>query len=88
MDNKELAELTIDVLEALKELGPGLMIGAAAEYGIKALKVQEPIMRSSRKASNGFSLVWTCGICGMDLQPNNRAAKYCYNCGQAVKWDG
>lgn len=58
MYNKEVAELTIDVLEALKKLGPGLMIGEAAEYGIKALKVQEPIMRCREKQAMVFR---SCG---------------------------
>ena len=51
------------------------------------LKEQEAIKRTSRKGTNGFSIVWTCGACGSDLHPNNAKAKYCSNCGQAVKWD-
>ena len=43
-------------------------------------------MHNSRRGTNGFSLVWTCGKCGADLEPNNRKARYCSNCGQAVKW--
>jgi rubrerythrin len=54
---------------------------------LELLKEQEPVMRSSRCGTNGISLVWTCGKCGADLEPNNRKARYCSFCGQAVKWD-
>ena len=52
-----------------------------------ALKEQEPIKRTCRTGINGFSIIWTCGACGSDLHPNNAKAKYCSNCGQAVKWE-
>ena len=51
------------------------------------LKKQEAVKRTSRTGINGFSIIWTCGACGSDLYPNNAKAKYCSNCGQAVKWD-
>ena len=51
------------------------------------LKEQEAVKRTSRTGINGFSIIWTCGACGSDLYPNNAKAKYCSNCGQAVKWD-
>ena len=55
---------------------------------IELLKAQEPVMHSSRRGTNSyFSLVWTCGKCGADLEPNNRKARYCSSCGQAVKWE-
>ena len=55
---------------------------------IGLLKKQEPMRRTSRTGTNGFSIVWTCGNCNSDLKPNNRNALYCSQCGQAVKWDG
>ena len=51
------------------------------------LKEQEAVTRTSRINANGFSIVWTCGVCGADLHPNNAKAKYCSNCGRAVKWE-
>lgn len=63
------------------------MIEDALDTIEDALKAQEPVKYSTRKGVNGFSFVWTCGHCGKDLQPNNRAASYCSYCGKKVKWD-
>jgi hypothetical protein len=58
-----------------------------SDDAIVMLKEQEAVKRTSRKSTNGFSIIWTCGACGSDLYPNNAKAKYCSNCGQAVKWE-
>lgn len=60
---------------------------SAAWDALPLLKEQEPVMHSSRRGTNGISLVWTCGKCGADLEPNNRKARYCSSCGQVVKWE-
>ena len=54
---------------------------------LSLLKEQEAVKRTYRTGVNGFSIIWTCGACGSDLHPNNAKAKYCSNCGQAVKWN-
>ena len=54
---------------------------------ITLLKEQEAVKRTYRTEISGFSIIWTCGACGSDLHPNNAKAKYCSNCGQAVKWE-
>lgn len=67
----------------------GNSIGCMVELmkdAIALLKEQEGVKRTSRTGANGYSLVWTCGNCGSDLHPNNAKAKYCSNCGKAVKW--
>lgn len=30
--------------------------------------------------------MWRCGLCSTALQPNQMHAKFCFNCGKAVKW--
>lgn len=54
-------------------------------FVLSLLKEQETVKRTYRTGINGFSVIWTCGACGSDLYPNNAKAKYCSNCGQAVK---
>ena len=56
-------------------------------FVLSLLKEQEAVKRTYRTGINGFRMIWTCGACGSDLHPNNAKAKYCSNCGQAVKWE-
>jgi hypothetical protein len=58
-----------------------------AKETLDLLKEQEAVERTYRTGINCFSIIWTCGACGSDLHPNNAKAKYCSNCGKAVKWD-
>ena len=49
------------------------------------LKAQEP-MEPTLDIRHGKSM-WRCGSCSTALQPNQMHAKFCFNCGQAVKWE-
>lgn len=62
-------------------------VNEAYNIAIQALKEQEAIKPSARDGANGFGFVWTCGACGEDLYPNNKKAKYCSCCRQAVMWE-
>ena len=31
--------------------------------------------------------MWRCGSCATALQPNQMNARFCFNCGKAVKWE-
>ena len=56
-----------------------------AKDAFELLEKDEPVKISARRRYDG-SIVWICGECGQDLAPNNSLAKYCSNCGKAVKW--
>lgn len=49
------------------------------------LKAQEPV-KPTIDIRHGKSM-WRCGSCATALQPNQMHAKFCFNCGKAVKWD-
>ena len=49
------------------------------------LKAQEP-MEPTLDIRHGKSM-WRCGSCSTALQPNQMHAKFCFNCGKAVKWE-
>ena len=51
---------------------------------IALLKAQEPV-KPTLDIRHGKSM-WRCGSCSTALQPNQMHAKFCFNCGQAVKW--
>jgi len=50
-----------------------------------ALKAQEPV-KPTIDIRHGKSM-WRCGSCTTALQPNQMHAKFCFNCGKAVKWE-
>ena len=50
------------------------------------LKEQEPIA-PQKHYNKKADLLYMCGKCHNDLKPNNRNAKFCWFCGQAVKWN-
>ena len=50
------------------------------------LKEQEPVAPQKHYNKNA-DLLYACGKCRNDLKPNNRNAKFCWFCGQAVKWN-
>lgn len=54
----------------------------AAEL-LEAQEPREPTLDIRRGKS-----MWRCGSCSTALQPNQMNAKFCFNCGQAVKWNG
>ena len=47
--------------------------------------VQEPV-KPTLDIRHGKSM-WRCGSCSTALQPNQMNAKFCFNCGKAVKWE-
>ena len=56
--------------------------------GLKMLKEQEPVkpIKSKLSFTHGFNWdIWDCGCCGNQLRS---FAKYCDQCGRAVKFDG
>ena len=50
------------------------------------LKKQEPVAPQKHYSKNA-DLLYACGKCRNDLKPNNRNARFCWFCGQAVKWE-
>jgi hypothetical protein len=61
-------------------------IWAYARYCADRLKkAQEPV-EPTLDIRHGKSM-WRCGSCSTALQPNQMHAKFCFNCGQAVKWE-
>lgn len=71
-----------------EEVTGGAVFAGSAHLCADALsiiKAQEPVMRTARMGRN--YITWTCGNCGSSLAPNNVKAKFCSNCGRAVKWD-
>ena len=48
-------------------------------------KAQEPV-EPTLDIRHGKSM-WRCGSCLAALQPNQMHAKFCFNCGRAVKWE-
>ena len=49
------------------------------------LEAQEPV-EPTLDIRHGKSM-WRCGSCSTALQPNQMHAKFCFNCGRAVKWN-
>jgi len=59
-----------------------------ADAALVLLKEQEAVepLKSKLSFTHGFDWeIWDCGCCGNQLRS---FAKYCDQCGQAVKWDG
>ena len=56
-----------------------------AEDALALLKAQE-LVEPTLDIRHGKSM-WRCGSCSTALQPNQIHAKFCFNCGRAVKWD-
>lgn len=96
------AEKREKVVEGLKELqshyqamagissskqGRASHIESARTIGeaIALLKAQEP-REPTLDIRHGKSM-WRCGSCSTALQPNQINAKFCFNCGRAVKWE-
>ena len=53
------------------------------EGALALLKAQEPVKPCYEKTIK----LYICGQCGVAIGVKG-LAKYCINCGQAVKWDG
>lgn len=61
-------------------------IWAYARYcADRLMKAQEPV-KPTFDIRHGKSM-WRCGSCSTALQPNQMHAKFCFNCGRAVKWE-
>lgn len=59
----------------------------AANNALNLLKEQEAVkpLKSKLSFTHGFDWeIWDCGCCGNQLRS---FAKYCDQCGRAVKWD-
>ena len=83
-------ENTIERIERILELTHKESITVtiprlAAERAVSMLKEQEPVV-PQKHYNNKADLFYACGKCRNDLKPNNRNAKFCWFCGQAVKW--
>jgi hypothetical protein len=62
-------------------------ISDMAEDALELLKEQEPVkpIKSKLSFTRGFMWeIWDCGCCGNQLRS---FAKYCDQCGRAVKWE-
>ena len=55
-----------------------------AEAILELLKTHEPV-EPILALNDGEYKFWQCGNCKVAVFP--RDAKYCHNCGKAVKWD-
>lgn len=64
----------------------GRCVDLLAKDALELLKAQEPV-EPTLDVRHGKSM-WRCGSCSTALQPNQMHAKFCFNCGRAVKWDG
>lgn len=60
---------------------------AGFDVDVALLKKQEPVAPQKHYNKNA-DLLYACGKCRNDLKPNNRNARFCWFCGQVVKWDG
>ena len=83
-------ENTIERIERILELTHKESITVTiprlvAERAVSMLKEQEPVV-PQKHYNNKADLLYACGKCRNDLKPNNRNAKFCWFCGQAVKW--
>ena len=69
--------------EVVNSVPYGLMCDALA-----LLKEREPVKPIRiNSITDGFSFAYACGKCCYFLPRIGIAAKYCTNCGTAVKWD-
>ena len=62
-------------------------MGDMAQDALELLKEQEAVkpLKSKLSFTHGFDWeIWDCGCCGNQLRS---FAKYCDQCGKAVKWD-
>lgn len=55
------------------------------DAAIALLRAQEPV-KPIIDIRHGKAM-WRCGSCSTALQPNQMHAKFCFNCGRAVKWE-
>ena len=58
-----------------------------AADALALLKDQEPVKPVFERQFMSSIEIYDCGKCGTSLGVKG-IAKYCMNCGQAVKWDG
>lgn len=58
----------------------------AVEIAIDALEAQEPVEPVFERQFMTSIGIYDCGKCGTSLGARG-IAKYCMNCGQAVKWN-
>lgn len=56
------------------------------QMAIKALEKQIP-KEPSQLLKNTDYFHWECPICHMSYGMATQKVKYCYNCGQAIKWE-
>lgn len=68
-----------------------ICVGCVANDALALLKEQEP-QKVKNIVSTAVSAMGECPSCGMGLNtafiPGQIKTKYCYNCGQRVKWYG
>lgn len=87
-DDGELNEMYTDVIRHLQREYDAIDLRCRANLRndlIDLLKEQEPA-KPTLDIRHGKSM-WRCGSCSTALQPNQIHAKFCFNCGQAVKWE-
>ena len=95
MDSNEIMEVLafaatfFRAREKMAAPGPGktklIECEAACQQAIKMLDAQTPV-EPTLDIRHGKSM-WRCGSCSTALQPNQIHTKFCFNCGQAVKWE-
>ena len=61
-------------------------IEIACKIAIEALKAQEPVKLVFERRFMTSIEIYDCGKCGTSLGAKG-IAKYCMDCGQAVKWE-
>lgn len=95
MTDRERVVKTLDTQIAVaKEIRSNFVRLAVneAKAALRLLKEQEPVPPQKVKryvvyndTTVTFPNTYNCGKCGKELPDN---AKYCLECGRAVKWDG
>lgn len=93
-DNNKLHDTILDMEASLSTNFRGYSVWHYGAYihgitretlknAVEALKAQEPVKPYYEKTIK----LYICGQCGAAIGVKG-LAKYCINCGQAVKWDG
>ena len=82
---RRLEEVHKDDFVGTGETNWSLMCYDVANRLEELLKAQEPV-KPILDIRHGKSM-WRCGSCSTALQPNQMHAKFCFNCGKAVRWE-
>jgi len=89
MNKADIAAAISRQIELAKRLGnPNIFFSISeGEILVALLKEQkgEPKLVTDKQYF-GDCISAFCPNCGRGLYDNNMATRYCYNCGQAVKW--